>query len=434
MNDFQQTPFSLHGIGLGAATSATQIEGGEATHSWTDWCEGGYIHDRSHTRRAGRHLLHVNEDADLLQNLGLSFYRMGLEWSRIEPEEGHFDEEIIAAYRAEIEELTSRGVRPLITLHHFTNPCWFEKKGAFLQKENVPVFLRFCERMVHDLGDIVSDFCTINEPNVYATNGYFFGSWPPGQKSIRNTMRVLRNLADAHRECYLMIHRVRKELGKEDTMVGFANHLRVFVPKNKKNPLDRMGVWALENAFQTVQTDAFMRGILRFPLGFSHRHAGKYYDYIGINYYTRSAVSRFADGFFSDKEQNDLGWEIYPEGLRFLAEEQYRRYQAPVWITENGMADNTSVTEEGIIEDNRRCAFLCNHLRELSLSKADVARYYHWSLLDNFEWLEGESARFGLVHIDFETDKRTPKKSADLYRDFAKHGGLTEEMIQTYHL
>lgn len=167
------------GFLLGAATSATQIEGGDQNSSWYDWYRRGYIKDNADPSVATDHFNRWREDLDLMCDMGLQCYRFGVEWSRVEPREGFFDEAAIARYREEIQALVDRGIRPLLTLHHFSNPLWLEEKGAFLDHENITYFLRFVHRMVESVGDLVSEYITINEPNVYAFNGYFDGSWPP---------------------------------------------------------------------------------------------------------------------------------------------------------------------------------------------------------------------------------------------------------------
>jgi beta-glucosidase len=152
---------------------------------------------------------------------------------------------------------------------------------------------------------------------------------------------------------------------------------------------------------------------------------GKYYDFIGINYYTRSTVSGIGDGVREGCFKNDLGWEIYHEGLTLLSEGLWKKYSAPIFVTENGTCDNN---------DSFRSLFLYEQLKNISETENHIERYYHWSIMDNFEWREGESARFGLVHIDYTTKERTLKKSGKLYKSIIENHGVTDEAYNEYVL
>ncbi|OQB24988.1 MAG: Beta-glucosidase A [Firmicutes bacterium ADurb.Bin182] len=418
-------PFSLpENLLLGAATAATQIEGGDKNNSWYEWCEKGHIKDGSTTLRANDHWSRYREDIELMADLGLQCYRLGVEWSRIEPEEGSFDESAIGHYREELKLLRENGIVPLITLHHFTNPLWFEKAGAFESKDCVKQFLRFVRFTVERLCDLCGEWITINEPNVYGTLGFVFGEWPPGKKSLSAAMRVFKNLALCHIQSYKLIHEIYGERGIEEPKVSFANHLRVFEPMRKRNVFDRMGASALSYMFQDALTKSMFTGALNFPVGLgSPLGRGRFCDFIAINYYTRDAVKGFENGTFPDVLKNDLGWEIYPEGLAELMREQYEQYKLPVWITENGTCDK---------KDAFRARFIYDHLKAAVGTGLPLERFYHWTFLDNFEWLDGESAPFGIVACDFETQKRTVKQSGEFYREIIKNRGVTEKMIDKY--
>ena len=184
---------------IGVASAATQIEGGDRNNSWADWAERGKIEDGSSPIRANDHYARWREDLALMKQMGIQVYRLGLEWSRIEPERGRFDAGALAHYREEIQALLDQQIQPLVTLHHFTNPLWLETMGGFEHPDSVAIFLRYVKKVIEALGDLVSDYITINEPNVYATFGYFYGTWPPGRKSLGATMKVLsRQIGRAH--------------------------------------------------------------------------------------------------------------------------------------------------------------------------------------------------------------------------------------------
>lgn len=224
------------GFLLGVSSASAQIEGGEVGSNWNDWYHQGRIKDDSDPAVADDHWNRWREDCALMAGLHLPIARMGVEWARIMPARGEVDEAAIAHYRAELEYMRQLGIRPLLTIHHFSNPMWFERLGGFSKRENLDDFLSFAKLCADRFGDLVSDWITINEPNVYATNGYFFGDWPPGHKSFSETFTVLENMAFCHIRCYQMLHATREALGYSDTMVGFANHLRVFEPENPKIP------------------------------------------------------------------------------------------------------------------------------------------------------------------------------------------------------
>jgi|LSQX01.1.fsa_nt_gb beta-glucosidase len=416
--------FHLRDILLGVASAATQIEGGDTNNSWYDWYCQGKIKDGSSPLRATDHVRLWPEDFDRMRDMGVRTYRMSVEWSRIEPEKGRFDDAALEQYRAMLQRLNDLGIRPLLTLHHFTNPLWFEQMGAFEHPDSTSLFLRYAATVVRALGDLVSDFITINEPNVYAVQGYLYGLWPPGRKSLAATLRVMARLAECHIRAYTLIHQVHKGMGRTDTQVGFAHHMRIFAPLNPKNPWHRICARGVSSLFQDLLAQAALGGRFRFPLPKPKAiQSGAYYDFLGINYYTRSSVRGFADHVRPGVPVNDLGWEIWPEGLVACARSLYKAFPAPVYITENGTCDT---------EDAFRCRYIYEHLAAIAASDLPVKRYYHWCFCDNFEWLEGESARFGLVHIDFATQQRTIKRSGRFYAALIGQNGCDDALYEAF--
>ena len=415
-------PYSLpDNLKLGCATAATQIEGGDKNNSWYAWSQTpGHISDGSSPFRANQHWQLYDEDLQLMSEMGIRDYRFGIEWSRIEPSEGVFDDKAMEHYRTEILRMIQYGIHPLVTLHHFSNPIWFEKMGAFETRESVGLFQRYAAYVVSHLSDLCTDYVTINEPNIYAVNGYVFGSWPPGKNSLLMYFKVMRNLTLCHLHAYRDIH---AQYGAKEVRVGFANHLRVFIPYNK-NPVYACQALIMKYLFQGALTKSMSTGKLAFPIGWTAPLGkGRYYDYIGINYYTRSVIKNFKEKDLPDRLRNDLGWDIYPEGLSILCNEQYKKYQAPIWITENGTCDK---------EDQFRSAYIYDHLRQITDGKLPVERYYHWTFMDNFEWAEGESAPFGLVKCDFETQERTIRSSGRFYSEMIGRRQVTPGMIELY--
>jgi len=409
---------------LGVASAATQIEGGNYAHTWNDWYLKGRIKDGSNPARANDHLNRWKEDIDLMADMGIRGYRLGVEWARIELERGRYDETAVEWYRCLLAYMKGKGISPLLTLHHFTNPMWFEKMGGFANPSNIPVFLGFVEYAVGRFGDLVNEYVTINEPNVFAVQGYHNGAFPPGIRSMRTALRVQSVMASCHILAYDLIHKLRRQAGHTNTKVGFAHHARVFQPKSKGNPLHSLCAKLVKLMFQGALARACLLGLFAFPVKpYGGVKPGEYADFLGLNYYTRSSVSSLADGVGEGVAVNDLGWEIYPQGIADCARELHGLLERPIYVTENGTCDNT---------DAFRSRYIYEHLKALVESSLPVERYYHWSFTDNFEWCEGEKARFGLVHVDYETQRRTVKKSGRFFSAIIENRGVTEQMYQEY--
>ncbi len=400
---------------MGTATAATHIEGGRVNSNWYDWSERGKIMDGSHCKRACDHLNRIEDDVNLLGQLNCDTYRLGLDWARIEPSKGKFDYEALNLYARELDLLAKSNVRPLVTLWHFSNPMWFEQNGGWTHPDAVNCFLRYVENVVQQLGDRVTDWITINEPNVYLFFGYFDGIWPPGKKGdIRGFLKGASNLCLAHIRAYDLIHSKLK-----GAKVGVAHHLRVFDPVDSRW-ISHIGARLQEFLFQSIFLEAMTTGRFRLPLinrSVQVPSDTHYADFIGINYYTRDFVKGNWNpmSFFGnrntheDLHRNDLGWEIYPEGIGRICRKVFSKYKIPIYITENGICDH---------KDVNRSRFIYDHLRELITLYHDgisIERYYHWTLMDNWEWVEGEKARFGLFENDFETQTRTLRKSGSVY-------------------
>lgn len=404
-------------LSLGVASASMQIEGGNIDSNWHDWYAQGKIKDGSNPANANDHYHRYQEDFQIMAQLGIKEYRFGVEWTRIEPREGEFDQEALHHYKEMITSMKSLGIRPLLTLFHFSYPMWFERKGGFLKFENNQYFLRYVSQCLEAFGDLVDEYITINEPNVWAVQSYLFGEWPhTGPTGLKPTLTCMSVLATAHIHAYQLI----KDF-KPEAKVSFAHHVRVFKPKAKKDtPMTKLMAYA----FQEIISHAFFKGDFKFPLiNKEGIKKGEYIDFIAVNYYTQTVVSGTDFGFSAHLPKNDLEWDIYPEGLSRLSRELYSILPRPIYITENGTCDN---------DDRFRSRYLYEHLTEINKIGLPLERYYYWSFSDNFEWIEGESSRFGLVHIDYETQERTIKKSGYFYRDIIKHHGFTTDMVEEY--
>jgi len=418
---------------FGTATAALQVEGGDTNTNWYRWAEMGHIKDKTSPLRANDHWNRYKEDTELLAELGVQTHRMGLEWSRIEPEKGKYSSDAIQHYRDEISLLLKHNIRPLVTLYHFSHPLWFEDTNGWENEQNVTSFLSFVRYVVENLKDLVSDWVTINEPNVYLSYGYVLGLWPPGKQDVGAMINAARNMVTAHIKAYELIHELRPSAAFEQpTRVGVAYHLRVFDPFWVLSPLDHISSWLNRFVFQDIFLEGMGRGLFLPPLGRGYPLGkGVYQDFLGINYYSRDMVQfcwkpteLFARRLVKKGAlTNDLGWEIYPRGLYLLGKALYKKYKLPIFITENGTCDR---------EDRFRSRFIFDHLKEVCRLIGEgvpVERYYHWTFIDNFEWIEGESAPFGLLANDYALQKRTFRSSALLYKEICKTKTLSEDML-----
>lgn len=410
------------GFTFGVATAAYQVEG-HIENDWSDWERAGRLKDPD--QRCGRgvdHWRRFDEDVALARDVGCGAFRISLEWARIEPERGRFDERIVDEYRQRLLRMKAAGVRPVVTLHHFTHPKWFHRETPWHQPESVQTFRRYarvCAQILRGLDALV---ITFNEPMVLLLGGYIQGVIPPGIADGGQAMAALGNIARAHVAA-------REEVLKEcaGAQIGTSQNVLVFRPDRWWNPLDRgLTRLAAENynhAFLRALTDGDLRIFMPGLASTKQKIEGgrDTLDFIGLNYYTRAHLrfvprAPFLQFVYRDVHRRGLthiGWEDYPEGFSQLILEAKREYGKPIWITENGIDDR---------EGNRRPQFLYNHWSQLLSAVrqgADVRGYLYWSLMDNFEWLEGWGPRFGLYRVDFETLERTPTPACHYFRKVA---------------
>jgi beta-glucosidase len=426
------------GFLLGASTASHQVEGGNA-NDWTDWENSRFpdgslhIHDGSVSGPATDSWNRFDEDIELMKRLGSNSYRFSVEWSRLEPTEGAWNAEAAERYRQWVRALRANGIEPLVTLYHFTLPRWVAASGGWENPATVDAFERFSGRVAELLGEDVDWWCTINEPNVIAVSSYMDGIWPPGKTSTGIAAEVLAHLIEAHARSARQLRKLDKTDADGDgkaTLIGLAHHVRVFQPATGSTAdtvvtglTDSFFNESVPQALRTGHVSIFVPGEASIERDVPDLKGSA--DYLGINYYTRDHVRQDTSPSFSHKyvpsgrEQNDLGWEIYPEGL-YLFLKRYANMGVPLVVTENGMDDRTG---------ERRPYFLRSHLYAVERAVAEgvpVLGYFHWSLMDNFEWAEGYEPRFGLFRVERDEDlTRQATPAVETFREAARNLGLT---------
>jgi beta-glucosidase len=421
----------------GVSTAAHQVEG-NSQNQWSDWEAAGHIRSGDACGIACDWWNNAERDFDLVHDMGLNALRFSVDWSRIEPQAGKWDIAALGRYREMVDGLVQRGISPIICLHHFTHPRWFEEKGAFLSSDAAELFERFTRQVVGALGEHCNRWLTFNEPNVYAAMGYALGEFPPGRRGdIAAAVRVVSAMARAHLRAYRAIHQLQPQ-----AEVGWAHHYIVLEPV-RRGP-DRWIASLMNELFNESFLRLMQHGKLPFPLSMLDGTAGAVkgaYDFVGLNVYSRFHVAfdfrntaqAFARLFVPPHvPQGDSAWdrpygEAYPLALRH-AVERSAALGKPVYILENGVPD---------AHDRIRPWLIVNAVKELHQLIAeghDIRGYFHWTLTDNFEWTEGWHLKFGLVALDPLTQERTMRNSGRLYGEIARSNALSREMIAEYGL
>ena len=383
----------------GAATSSYQIEGDNFNSDWWQWPARNALRsnaggeEKKKLENSGRACDYWNrwqEDHQLLTELGVNSFRLSLEWSRIEPKEGEFSEISIQHYREILEDLKKRNIKTVVTFWHWTSPIWFQEEYGLHKNQSREIFSRYGKKIIDELGDLIDVLVVINEPMMPLTFGFLNGKYPPGIKCPIKYWRASRNLSLAYKSIYAY----SKEKNPT-TPVGVTMLYNLFEPINRYNPIDWLIVWIVKKFWN----ESFYRRIKNQS------------DYYGLDYYFHRKLGLFGQNKKTKEKVNDMGWEIYPEGIKKTLKEIWEKYKLPIYIMENGLADS---------EDKYRGQFVKDHLQHVSgaiTDGVDVRGYFYWSLMDNYEWLYGYKPRFGLVEIDYKTLERKPRKSFYAYKD-----------------
>jgi beta-glucosidase len=429
----QATIHFPRGFLWGTATSSHQVEGNNTNNNWWAWeAEPGRILQGHKSGLAcdwwgGR----WREDIDLAASAGQNAHRLSLEWSRIQPLPDRWDEAAIDHYRSIIRGLYERNLTPLVTLHHFSDPLWVAERGGWENPEVVAGFESYTRKVVEALREYVSYWIPINEPNVLAIFAYVKGIFPPGKRDLIAAMRVMENLMRAHAAAYHAIHQIQPH-GR----AGLCINTRLFLPAKAWSPLDRWAASLQASLFNDLFPRAALTGVLRLP-GRTRRlpEVKGSQDFLGINYYARDLVAfdlfepqdLFTRRFYLPEDDlSDTGFLVnYPQGI-YEAIRWGLQFKVPLIITENGVED---------ADDHLRPRYLAQHLHQLWRAvnfNWPVKGYFHWTLVDNFEWERGWTQRFGLWELDVDTQARRKRPSADLYAEICRENGLSSEMVARY--
>ncbi len=416
----------------GTATAAHQVEGNNTNNNWYRWEQEG--HTKGSAGLAcdwwgGR----WKEDMDRAAETGQNTHRFSIEWSRVQPTPDRWDEDAIERYRSMARGMTERGLMPMVTLHHFTDPIWLYEQCGWETDVVLPYFEKFVRKMVDALKEYVTTWVTINEPNVYALSGYVAGDFPACHKGLDVAMKVIANMLRGHALAYRAIHEIQKE-----ARVGYALHYRPMVAARSWFPLDAIMRNIQYNGVNMAFPSAISTGVMKSPLGNVRIPEVKgLQDYLGLNYYSVDTVK-----FDLGNARELFGRRYYPENsdfsaTKFIANIPHGLYDSVAWAVKTYPNTPILITENGVEdhEDKMRPRYIAGHLRQLWRAvnfNWPVKGYYHWSLVDNFEWERGWTQRFGLWGLDTETQARIRRPSVDFYAEICKENGLSYEMVQKY--
>jgi len=423
------------GFRWGTASSAHQSEGGNH-NDWSEWEKiPGNIKDGSNASIACDHYSRFEEDFDLMKEFGHQVHRFSLEWSRIEPKRGIWNEKEMDHYRKVVNALHSRGIQPMVTLHHFTNPLWFRDIGAWLNPEAPEIFGTYARKVADSLSDLDIIWNTINEPMVVTAFGYLFGTFPPQEYDFGKAMTATQHMLMAHGQAATSIREIYTEQGKKQPLIAPVLSVSYFMPQNPDSSDDI----ELANYLDDLYNQAWIRGAVTAKVPDADGNEVRYsplensVDFIGMNYYSRQVVSSEMDFLAGESPEktieercDGLDWEVYPEGYYPLMKSYWDKYQKPLWMTENGI---------GTKDDALKRRYILEHLQQVHRAiqdGIDIRGYLIWTWVTNFEWAAGFGSDFGLVRMEPKTLNRVPYESAFMFKDIIQNNGLTKILQDKY--
>lgn len=400
----------------GAATAAHQVEGGNENNNWYWWEHQvdkkgtPRIHGGQKSGAAAEHWTRYPEDLKIMKEvLHMNSYRFSIEWSRIQPEKGVWNQDALDHYAKMIDCMLENGIQPMATLHHFSHPMWFEEMGSFEKEENLSYFLDYSAKVFSQLSDRVPRWCTHNESGPFATMGWGIGAFPPGKNDSNLMVQVLANLMRSHVRLY---HRLKSMENGSKVEIGLVKNIFQFDPYDKWNLLHtliakQMDLIYNESILGVLRDGTFRaKWLYKKDVVLDIPNAQGASDFVGLNYYStllvslRRALDPFTPVIRPGQICTDFPYATYPEGF-YRAITRMKSLGKPIIITENGIPDN---------RDDRRADWIKRYsyaMKRAMNEGADIQGYHYWTLMDNFEWVEGYDMRFGLLEVDFKTQKRT---------------------------
>ena len=418
----------------GSATAAHQVEGNNTNNNWSVWentpgkIQFGQKAGLACDWWGGR----WKEDLENASRDGQNAHRFSVEWSRIQPAPDRWDENALEYYRQMLKGMHSLGLKPLLTLHHFSDPIWVMERGGWENEGIVDLFSQFTRKVVSALQDQVNMWVTINEPPVYYTSGYIFGNFPPGkQGDLKGAFKVAKNMLKGHAAAYRTIHELQP-----DAMVGLAIPYRPMHPNRPWFLPDRWITRIINDAYNEAFPGTLLSGRLKLlTFNESIPEAIGTQDFVGLNYYSLDNVSfdlfKPADVFNTrsypkDAELSENGFNANTPLGMMETFRWARKFNLPIYITENGIEDS---------KDKIRPKYLLEHVHQVWRAvnfNWNIKGYYHWSQIDNFEWERGWTQRFGLWGLELETQKRIRRKSVDIYAAICKENGISSQLVEKY--
>ena len=422
----------------GAATAAPQIEGAyeidERSPSIWDVAPLGKIKNNDNCHNACDHYHHYKEDIALMKKIGLKSYRFSISWSRIIPSENKINQKGIDFYRSLIQELKANNIEPLLTIYHWDLPLWVFNKGGWESEDIISLFVDYTKVLVDEFSDLVKYWIPMNEPQCFIMNGYMVGAHAPFKTNYLSLSKLTRNCLMAF---HSSVETIRK-YAKIKPLIGIAMAAGAFIPENESiEAINEARIKSFSKGSGLMSNAWWSDPLI---LGKSVRAYGIYkiakkhlpkikteLDFIGINNYSPFQKNWYGkDDSLSDDKKNSLGWVNDGRGLYWTIRFFSERYSLPILITENGMCDNDILTNDNRIHDDKRINYMKDYLSNLKRAIKEgynIIGYQYWSLLDNFEWAEGYEPRFGLIYVDFKTQKRYLKDSAYYYKEVIESNG-----------
>ncbi|MEC7984212.1 MAG: family 1 glycosylhydrolase, partial [Myxococcota bacterium] len=415
----------------GTATAAHQVEGGNDNNNWYWW--ESQVDKKGNPRiarnqksgKACEYWTRYPEDiARMKDELGMNSYRFSIEWSRIVPEKGAWNQKAMDTYSRMVDVMLENNIKPMATLHHFSHPIWFHDMGSFEKEENIAYFVDFSQKVFSQLSDRVPNWCTHNESGPFATMGWGIGAFPPGKQDTNLMFDVLCNLMRSHVQVY---HTLKSMENGGRVRIGLVKNIFQFDPYHRWNLAHTMLCRFFDSVYNESVIALLRDGTFKITLDYKNDYIAEIpkaklaADFVGLNYYSNLLIS-LSRAFDPHKALTrpgqivtDFPYATYPEGF-YRAIMRMASIGLPIIITENGIPDN---------KDDRRADWIRRYayaMKRAMNDGANVEGYHYWTLMDNFEWAEGYDMRFGLYEVDFKTQARTLRPGAQPLLDLvAKH-------------